>query len=176
MSDLKNTKTEKNLQTALQGEALAHLKYQFYRSMISSYSKNYEQMLDEIIHNEKEHGKIWFKALNGNTIPSTAENLLDAYIGEKKEHMEMYPHFSRVAKEEGFDEISELFDRIGKIEGEHMELFGNIMKERDNDTPFTSLKEDTTWKCLNCGYKYEGINALDECPVCKHPRKYFTKQ
>lgn len=176
MSDLKNTKTEKNLLTALQGEALAHLKYQFYRSIISEYSKEYEQILDEIIHNEKEHGKIWFKILNNNTIPSNQENLLDAYLGEKKEHKEMYPHFSRVAKEEGFDEISELFEEIGKIEGEHMEVFGKIMKDIGEDIPFTSLNDETTWKCLNCGYKYKGINALDKCPICKHPKKYFTKK
>ena len=53
--NLKGSKTEKNLEIALQGEALAHMKYQFYRSSISNYSKEYEQILDEIVHNEKEH-------------------------------------------------------------------------------------------------------------------------
>ena len=59
----KDSKTRQNLEKALQGEALAHLKYQFYRSKISDLSKEIEQDFDEIVHNEKEHGKIWFKLL-----------------------------------------------------------------------------------------------------------------
>ena len=53
-----DSKTKQNLEKALQGEALAHLKYQFYKSKLSNTSKQYEQVFDEIIHNEKEHGKI----------------------------------------------------------------------------------------------------------------------
>lgn len=174
MNKLKNTKTERNLKEALQGEALAHLKYQFYRSKISDYSKEYEQIFDEIVHNEKEHGKIWFKMLNEGTVPDNMSNLMDAYIGERKEHIEMYPYFSRVAEEEGFIEISRLFHEIGEIEGKHMETFKKMMADIGNETTFSS--EDTViWKCLNCGYQYGGKEAIEECPICKHPQKYFIK-
>ena len=172
--NLKGSKTEKNLFEALQGEALAHLKYQFYRSKISNYSKEYEAILDEIVHNEKEHGKIWFKQLHDGEIPSDVENLLDAYIGEKHEHIEMYPHFSRVAKEEGFDEIARLFNEVAKIEGKHMEKFDELLNNIKDENTFVSDNE-VEWKCLNCGYIYDGNEAMDECPVCKHPRKYFVK-
>ncbi len=174
MTDLKNTKTEKNLMMALKGEALAHLKYQFYRSLISNYSKEYEAILDEIIHNEKEHGKIWFKQLHNGEMPSDIENLLDAYIGERYEHLEMYPHYSRVAKEEGFDEISKLFEEIAKIEGYHMEVFEELRECVSTEENFKG--EDDCWKCLNCGYQYKGNVAIDVCPVCNHPRKHFTKK
>jgi len=68
--NIKSTKTEENLNNALKGEALAHLKYQFYKSKINNTSKEYEQVLDEIVHNEKEHGKIWFKILHDGAVPS----------------------------------------------------------------------------------------------------------
>lgn len=166
------SETKKNLLTALQGEALAHLKYQFYKSQISNYSKEYEQLLDEIVHNEKEHAKIWFKQLH-NGMPSDMDNLLDAYEGELYEHTKMYPLFSKVAEEEGFDEISKLFYQIGLIEGYHMEQFQD-MREHLSDI-HSSDDDGTVWKCLNCGYKVKGKDAPIECPVCKHSRKYFIK-
>ena len=170
--ELKGTKTEKNLQKALQGEALAHLKYQWYKSQLGNLSKEYEKILDEIVHNEKEHGKIWFKALHNGSMPNDLDNLLDSYEGEKLEHLEMYPHFSRVAEEEGFKDISRLFYQIGLIEGYHMEQFQQL-REHLGDVHKSS--EEVVWKCLNCGYKVKGEDAPDVCPVCNHPRKYFTK-
>ena len=172
--DLKGSETEKNLIEALKGEALAHLKYQFYRSKIGEYSKEYEQIFDEIIHNEKEHGKIWFKLLNDGSVPDDLANLEDAFIGERYEHIGMYPKFSDVAKEEGFDEISELFLEVARIEGYHMNTFLRLLGEIESLDNFLS-NTDVEWKCLNCGYQYEGDEALLNCPVCNHPIKYFIK-
>ncbi len=55
--NLENTKTEKCLMRALQGEAVAHLKYQFYKSMLNNFTTEYNDELDEIIHNEKRTWK-----------------------------------------------------------------------------------------------------------------------
>lgn len=179
--ELHGSETEKNLMTALQGEALAHLKYQFYRSKISNYSKEYEQILDEIVHNEKEHGKIWFKLLHDGAVPDDLGNLLDAFEGERHEHLVMYPSFGDVAMEEGFEDIARLFYEIAGIEGLHMHKFAELRYDIEEDKTFYGEIEDgrvydATWKCLNCGYEYDGKEALDECPICKHPRKYFVKE
>lgn len=173
IKDLKDTQTEKNLYRAFTGEALAHLKYQFYKSKLSEYSKEYETILDEIIHNEKEHGKIWFKLLNDG-IQDNETNLLDAIHGETFEHTDMYPTFSKIAEEEGFHEIAELFKSVGEIEGTHAETFKMLQIQLKDDLLFKSYSTEK-WKCLNCGYEYTGKNAPTECPVCKHPRKYFQK-
>ncbi|MEG1505420.1 MAG: hypothetical protein RR369_03675, partial [Lachnospiraceae bacterium] len=33
--------------------------------------------------------------------------------------------------------------------------------------------EPVLWKCLNCGYIHEGIEAPASCPACAHPQGYF---
>lgn len=172
--DLKGSRTEENLKIALQGEALAHLKYQFYRSKIGNKSKNFESILDEIVHNEKEHGKIWFKLLHGGEVPDDEHNLLDAINGETKEHESMYPEFARIAKEEGFDDIANLFELVAEIEGEHAEDFSEMLKCIEDETLF---RDDSPiyWKCKNCGFYYFGQEPPEKCPVCAHPRKYFVR-
>ena len=171
---LKGSNTEKNLEKALQGEALAHLKYQFYRSKISNYSKEFESRLDEIVHNEKEHGKIWFKLLHDGSVPDDKENLLDAIAGETEEHENMYPEFARVARSEGFNEIAELFEMVAEIEGNHAKDFSKMLKCIENETLFEDEKP-VYWKCGNCGFYYLGQEPPEKCPVCAHPTKYFAR-
>lgn len=172
--DFKGSETEKCLLKALQGEGLAHLKYQFYQSMLSNFTTEYEAELDEIIHNEKEHGKIWFKKLHEGSIPVDIVNLEDAINGELNEHLQMYPEFSAIAEKEGFYDISKLFHDVGVIEGYHADEFKRILSEiKKGDLVFKDKKEDTKWKCGNCGHIVIGSNAPNECPVCNHPQKYF---
>ena len=84
--DLKGSKTEKNLQTAFAGESQAHTKYQYYAS--AAKKEGYNQIgaiFTETAGNEKEHAKLWFKALHGGAVPQTIENLKDAAAGENYE-------------------------------------------------------------------------------------------
>lgn len=172
--EFKNSETFKNLKTALQGEALAHLKYQFYRSKISNTSKDLEQHFDEIIHNEKEHAKIWFKLLNEGKVPDNKENLLDAINGETVEHKIMYPNFAKVAYDEGFNKIGDLFSAVAEIEGQHADEFSEMLKNIEEDRLFKD-EEEWDWICLNCGHIYSGKEAPKKCPVCNHPQKYFVR-
>lgn len=170
------SETKKNLEKALQGEALAHLKYQFYRSKLIELNKKYEPLLDEIIHNEKEHGKIWFKKLHEDTIPNNNVNLLDAIQGETYEYEVMYKEFGDVAMEEGYLEIANLFYEVAEIERNHSEEFQNILTEiKEEEKLWKSSSEETLWKCLNCGHIHKGTDAPSTCPVCNHPQKYFTQ-
>ncbi len=174
--DIKGTETEKNLVKALQGEALAHLKYQFYKSKINDFSVDFAKSLDEIIHNEKEHGKIWFKILHDGAVPDNYQNLTDAISGEHYEFSEMYREFGDKAYEEGFDDIGALFYGVADIEGHHADEFSD-MRDYVNEDKNAFLDDDlnTEWKCLNCGHIVISGMALDECPICGHPMKYFKK-
>ena len=122
MKDLKGTKTEANLQTAFAGESQARNKYTYYASKAKK--DGYVQigkLFEETANNEKEHAKIWFKLLHGGEMPDTAANLLDAAEGENYEWTDMYAGFAVTAREEGFDEIAELFEKVGAIEKMHEE-------------------------------------------------------
>ena len=84
MPELKGTKTEQNLMTAFAGESQARNKYTYFASKAKK--EGYVQIasiFEETANNEKEHAKIWFKALHGGSIPDTVRNLKDAAAGEK---------------------------------------------------------------------------------------------
>ena len=68
--ELKGTKTEKNLMEAFAGESMARNKYTYFASVAKK--EGYEQLaaiFEETAGNEKEHAKLWFKALCGGSIP-----------------------------------------------------------------------------------------------------------
>ena len=100
--ELKGTKTEKNLWEAFAGESQARNKYTFFASVAKK--EGYEQLaaiFEETAANEKEHAKMWFKALHGGSIPDTMTCLEMAAGGEHDEWTEMYPRMAKEAKEEG---------------------------------------------------------------------------
>lgn len=173
MKDLKGTKTEENLKTAFAGESQAHTKYLYYASKAKK--DGYVQISEyftKTANNEKEHAKLWFKALHGGTIPGTTDNLKDAIAGENYEWTDMYKEFAEVADEEGFPEIAERMRGVGAIEKMHETRYKDLLANIDNDVVFKK-SESVVWECLNCGYIYEGEQAPEVCPVCAHPRAYF---
>ncbi|MBR5385459.1 MAG: rubrerythrin family protein [Bacteroidales bacterium] len=173
MKDLKGSRTEANLQAAFAGESQAHTKYQYYASKAKK--DGYVQignLFEDTARNEKEHAKIWFKLLHGGEIPTTTANLADAAAGENYEWTDMYAGFAAVAREEGFDEIAALFDKVGAIEKTHEERYKKLLANIEGGLVF-SRDEDTIWECSNCGHIVIGKKAPELCPVCKHPKSYF---
>ena len=174
--ELKGSKTEANLKAAFAGESQARNKYNYYSSKAKK--EGYEQIaaiFDETAGNEKEHAKIWFKLLNGGAVPDTVENLKDAAAGENFEWTEMYAEFAKVADEEGFHDIAELFRGVGAIEKEHEERYTRLLENINGDLVFKrgSL---VVWQCRNCGHIHVGTEAPEICPVCNHPRAYFEQK
>ena len=173
MANLKGTKTEANLMTAFAGESQAHTKYQYYASKAKK--DGYVQigrLFEETSKNEKEHAKIWFKLLHGEGIPSTIENLKDAADGENYEWTDMYATFAKEAREEGFDDIAFLFEKVGKIEKEHEARYRKLLANIEDGIVF-SRDGDMMWQCSNCGHIVIGKQAPKVCPVCAHPQAYF---
>ncbi len=171
--DLKGSKTEQNLKIAFAGESQAHTKYQYYAS--AAKKEGYNQIaaiFQETSGNEKEHAKLWFKALHDGGIPKTMENLKEAAAGENYEWTEMYAEFAKTAKEEGFDKLAFLFEEVGKIEKEHEERYRALLANIENDRVF-KRDEKKVWICTNCGKIVIAENAPEKCPVCDHPQGYF---
>lgn len=170
----KNSKTYENLLAAYAGESQARVKYEYYASRAKK--DGFVQMsniFDETSRNEKEHAKIWFKLLHDG-VPETTDNLKDGVKGELYEYRTMYADFAKIAYEEGYDEIGDLFTQVGAIEQHHAERYAKLLKNIEEGTVF---KKNTTtppiWKCGNCGHIHRGEEAPDVCPVCDHPKAYF---
>ena len=171
--ELKGSKTEANLMAAFAGESQARNKYTYYASKAKK--DGYEQiaaLFEETANNEKEHAKIWFKLLHDGSVPGTVANLKDAAAGENYEWTDMYAGFAKTAKEEGFDHIAFLFEKVGAIEKEHEERYLALLKNIEDGVVF-SREGDTIWKCRNCGHIVIGKKTPEVCPVCEHPRSYF---
>ena len=171
--ELKGSKTEKNLMEAFSGESQARNKYTYYASKAKKDGfVHIAKLFEETANNEKEHAKIWFKLLHGGSVPSTMENLEDAANGENYEWTDMYANFAKVAKEEGFDDIALLFENVAKIEKEHEERYRKLLENIKSEKVFNKT-EAVEWECSNCGFSYTGKDAVELCPVCKHPKSYF---
>ena len=124
--ELKGTKTEANLLSAFAGESQARNKYTYFASVAKK--EGYEQIAEIFLKtadNEKEHAKMWFKALSG--IGNTKANLAAAADGENYEWTDMYESFAKDAEEEGFIELAEKFRAVGAIEKAHEERYRTLL-------------------------------------------------
>ncbi|MCU0559629.1 MAG: rubrerythrin family protein [Desulfobacterales bacterium] len=184
MSKLKGTRTEKNLLTSFAGESQARNRYTYAAGQARK--EGFVQIADiftETADQEKEHGKRFFKFLEGGeveiacafpagVIATTIENLKAAAAGEHHEHTSMYPGFAQIAAEEGFKDVAAAFRAISIAEKQHekrfLDLAANIAAGR-------VFKRDTqvTWRCRNCGYLHTGLSAPELCPACVHPQAHF---
>ena len=169
--ELKGSKTEKNLMTAFAGESEARNKYTYFASVAKK--EGYEQISAIFLktaENEKEHAKMWFKALGA--LGDTAKNLAAAAEGENYEWTDMYATFAREAEEEGFTDLAEKFRRVGEIEKSHEERYRALLSNVEIQKVFEK-SEQTMWECRNCGHLVMGKKAPEVCPVCAHPQSYF---
>ncbi|MGI6486605.1 MAG: rubrerythrin [Tepidanaerobacteraceae bacterium] len=167
----KGTKTEKNLMEAFAGESQARNKYTYFASVARK--EGYQQIaaiFEETANNEKEHAKLWFKALG--ELGDTTQNLLSAAEGEKYEWTEMYKDFAEDAEKEGFTELAEQFRMVAEIEKAHEERFRKLLKNIKTKQVFEKA-EEILWECRNCGHLLVSKKAPDICPVCAHPQGFF---
>ncbi len=187
MPTLKGSQTAHNLIHAFAGESQARNRYTYFASIAKK--EGYVQIaniFEETANQEKEHAKRLMKLLNtelkGETVytegnfpvmlGTTAECLKSAAAGENEEWNEMYPTFAKVAKEEGFDDIANIFLAIAKAEKMHEDRYLKLLKNLEEGIVF-KRSEKVLWKCNNCGYTVEALEAPERCPACDHPQAHF---
>lgn len=169
--NIKGSKTEKNLLAAFAGESQARNKYTYFASVAKK--EGYEQiaaLFEDTANNEKEHAKLWIKALDG--IGDTAANLLHAAEGENYEWTDMYAGFAKDAEEEGFTALAAQFRMVAQIEKSHEERYRALLKNVEMQAVFEKA-EQTMWECRNCGHLVMGKKAPEVCPVCAHPKSFY---
>ncbi len=181
---IKGTRTEQNLLKSFAGESQAKNRYTFFAK--TARKEGYEQIaafFEETALQEEQHAKIFFGFLEGGMveitasypagiISSTPENLLAAAEGENEEWSILYPEFAEIAKEEGFPKVATKFKMIAQVEAHHEKRYRKLLENIKKEEVFKK-NQATQWMCRKCGFIYEGIKALQNCPACDHPQAYF---
>lgn len=179
--DFINSETRKNLVRSFAGESQARTRYTVYAQVARQENCEWiARVFEETAANEAVHAEEFLEMLKelGGCAPNipvdggypfqlgtTVENLGFAADGEKEEHDEAYPGFAEMARREGYKDAARLWMQIARIEGVHHNQFKSL-EEQLLKEELTEKDEPIRWRCLNCGYTYEGVRACDPCPVC----------
>jgi rubrerythrin len=184
MPNIKGTETEKNLLKAFAGESQARNRYTYFAS--AAKKEGLVQIADifqETADQEKEHAKRFFKFLEGGSLEisatfptgvvgTTAENLEAAAGGEHEEWTELYPGFAAKAREEGFEAVAIVFEKISIAEKQHEKRYNDLLKNLNEGKVFKKNGK-VVWRCRNCGFIHESEEAPAMCPACAHPQAHF---
>lgn len=159
---------------AFAGESQARNKYTFYAGLArKARQEKIAAIFEETADNEREHAKLLLRAAGGLK-GKTLDNLLDAACGEQDEWQTMYPEFAATAREEGFEDVATLFDRIAAIEAHHEARYRALAKQVEDGT-LLKKDEPVKWVCRVCGHIHEGPEAPGICPTCAHPQGFFER-
>jgi len=172
--------TAVNLMKAVAGESIARNKYEYFAKIAQKEGyRDIASHFQRAADNEKMHAKLELKAYNelltGKEFGNTVENLKIAIAGESYENETMYPDFAKVAKDEGFTQISNMLKLIGNVEIEHENMYKELLARLEAGEEFVSEDKDEEWICEVCGHVHRGKKALKMCPVCKHPQEYQSR-
>jgi rubrerythrin len=181
---IKGTKTERNLVAAYLTESSAYTRYMFYAAQADK--EEYfpiGEVFRATAENELHHSKGFFKLLLGGKVTvevpvdagiigDTETNLRIAIDEEILEGIQLYTKSAQVADEEGFSDIAKHFRAIAAVEATHRNRFDHYLKHLQNHTLWKREKI-VKWKCLVCGFIYEGNEPPQACPACGHPYQHF---
>ena len=122
--------TLKNLESALAGESMAHIKYRYFAKIareegFEDVAKHFEHTADQEIKHAWGH----LELLIGK--PTTRECLEKAIEGETYEFTHMYPDFERSARLEGNQQAAEEAQNQIEESKEHAEQFAAVLAKAE---------------------------------------------
>ena len=130
--------TIKNIESALAGESMAHIKYRYFAKIARE--EGFEEVAQHFEHTadqEIKHAWGHLELLIGK--PSTKECLEKAIEGETYEYTEMYPQFEKTAKAEQNIEAVKEFNEQGRESNEHAQQFKAVLVKAEKR--FAALKK-----------------------------------
>ena len=172
MKSLKGTKTAENLMKSFAGESQARTRYTYYSSIAKK--QGYVQISNifmETAEQEKEHAKKFYKFLKED-FKDEAIEITASYPVSFHEDTLLNLKVAAAGENEGFPVIAATFEKISEVEKRHEARYSKLAKNIEEGSVFKK-EEPVLWKCLNCGYIYEGAEAPISCPACAHPQGYF---
>lgn len=135
--NLKNSQTEQNLKDAFSGESQANRRYLYFAAKadieghndVASVFRSTAEGETGHAHGHLEYLEQCGDPATGLPIGGTPDNLKAAIAGETHEYTDMYPGMAKTAREEGFGEIADWFETLGKAERSHANKFQKTLDE-----------------------------------------------
>ncbi len=184
MTTFKESRTAQKVLISFAFESQANMRYRFFADQAEK--DGYIQIAHifrETAEQEFEHALRFFKFFNGGELEITArfptgviretrDNLMSSADLEYHVGSELYPEFAAIARTEGFDRAAELWEAISIAERHHEKSFRQLAENIRTGRIF-KREQKRVWRCRNCGYLYEGMQAPDKCPACVKPAGFF---
>ncbi len=186
--EFNKSKTKESVARAFAAECQDGARYQFMaKSALSEGFSFISDQLKVLAKNEMAHASRLYSLMIDNcqgkedNVPIEAgypfepselkHSLSTAAQIEEYEAKNIYPHFAKVAKDEGFPEIAKAFLLIAEVENTHavkLQTLANLYKANK----LYRSPEKIKWTCSNCGYEEEKKEAWKNCPLCNYPQGY----
>ena len=180
--------TKINLARAFAGECQEGARYQFMSKMALQEQMQFlSDTLKTLAKNEMAHAKVFYDHItqkSGGSVrniaieagfpfemPELETSLLEEHQNEISESENIYPSFSRIAKDEGFVDVAKSFDMIAKVEATHAKILGYLAGLYKTNKLYKREKP-TEWKCSSCGHVEISKEAFKCCPLRKLPQGY----
>ncbi len=184
---IKGTRTEKNLLASFAGESQARARYTLFAE--KARQEGYEQIAAiflETAEQELSHAKQFFSFLEGGAVEirgaypagvvgDTATNLAEAAAGEREEWGELYESFAKIAQEEGFQKIANLYKLIAGVEQMHEQRYLKLLDRVKKGMVFEDIVP-VEWMCRKCGYTITSKAAPKRCPTCGMDQAWFERR
>lgn len=189
MVNFQDSVTKENLARAFAGECQEGARYQFLAKMALQQSYSFlSNFIRTLAHNEMSHAEQFFNKLNEHGADSVQNieihagypyqkgdlrtTLMLESKNEKSTGENVYPSFAKIARDEGYKDVADLFLKVAEVEKGHqrvLELLGDALKSNK----IYKSTETVLFKCDECGYVVKGKSAPKTCPLCQMDQGYF---
>ncbi len=187
MVDFENSQTKKILARLYLGECQDGARYQFLAQQAKTDNLNYMMgLLKTLAKNEMSHAKILYdyilkygKCEKNIEItagyPFTPYELIPglklASEAEFAQFDSIYPSFAKIAKDEGYNDVSDSLIMIANVENCHSKQLTELYQKL-NSKKLYKMSQTNKWKCSKCGYENTAKESWQTCPLCHYDQGY----
>lgn len=189
MVDFQNSKTKETLARSFAAECQEGARYQFLSKMAMQQGYQYmSALIRTLAHNEMAHAQQFFNKISeygGKDVANIEihagypfskgeieQTLMIESKNEKNSGENVYPEFAKIARDEGYEDVADLFELVAKVELSHQKILEQLASNMQQKSLYKS-KEEKAFKCDNCGYVAKAKQAPKICPLCMMEQGYF---
>ena len=188
--DFQSSITKENLARSFASECQEGARYQFLAKIAQNQGYQYMGMLIRTLaHNEMAHAQQFFNKiveLGGNQTQNIEikagypfrsgelkEVLYNESENERMSGESIYPKFASIARDEGFNDVADLFDMVSKVELTHQRTLLELFNALSKNNLYKCASGNHAFKCDECGTIILDKSAPKVCPLCKMGQGYF---